>query len=294
MLGLSPREARRRFDSVIEFAELQDFVDLKIKNYSSGMLVRLAFSVAIEAEADILLIDEVLAVGDASFQQKCFDVLNRLRSEGRTILFVTHDMSMVERFCDRALLLEKGEVVQIGPPYEVARHYLDLNFQDQHPLDHRGGGADEEQSATVESLEVMDPQGTATSTIHHGDHCTLRARVTFHEPVEDPIFGIVWINEQEQNVWAASNVLRGRETGEFAAGEVAEIEVAFDVALAPGRYELSMTVTRPGIGGLICARAERAASVLVLHQAPTGGLVDLPFEMRVNRQTSDRSVPTTS
>jgi ABC-type polysaccharide/polyol phosphate transport system ATPase subunit len=295
MLGLPAREAAARFDRVIEFAELEEFVDLKIKNYSSGMLVRLAFSVAIEAEADILLIDEVLAVGDASFQQKCFDVLNRLRAEGRTILFVTHDMGMVERFCDRALLLEKGDVVEIGPPHDVARHYLDLNFQNEKPVEQRRGDAgDEEQAATVESLEVMDPRGSATSTIHHGDHSTMRARVCFHEPVEDPIFGIVWVNEQQQNVWAASNVLRGRETGEFAAGDVAEIEVEFDVALAPGRYELSMTVTRPGMGGLICARAERAASVLVLHQAPTGGLVDLPFEMRVTRHAAARSVSTTS
>ena len=92
MLGLSPREARARYERVIEFAELEEFQDLKLKNYSSGMHVRLAFSVAIQVDADILLIDEVLAVGDASFQQKCFDVFNRMREEGRTIIFVTHDM----------------------------------------------------------------------------------------------------------------------------------------------------------------------------------------------------------
>src|ERR1035438_1774771 len=111
MMGLSPREARRRYDSVIEFAELEEFRDLKIKNYSSGMLVRLAFSVAIQVDADILLIDEVLAVGDAAFQQKCFDVFNRMREEGRTIVFVTHDMGAVTRFCHRAMLLERGKTV---------------------------------------------------------------------------------------------------------------------------------------------------------------------------------------
>src|SRR3954468_20021553 len=108
MLGLSPREARERFERVIEFAELEEFVELKLKNYSSGMQVRLAFSVMIQVDADILLIDEVLAVGDASFQQKCFDVFHRMKDEGRTILFVTHDMNMVMRFCHRALLLERG------------------------------------------------------------------------------------------------------------------------------------------------------------------------------------------
>ena len=116
MLGLSPREARRRFDSVIDFAELREFVDLKIKNYSSGMLVRLAFSVMIHVDAEILLIDEVLAVGDAAFQQKCYDEFERIRASGATVLFVTHDMSAVQRFCDRALLLEHGRAGRARRP----------------------------------------------------------------------------------------------------------------------------------------------------------------------------------
>ena len=114
MLGLSPKEALRRFDAIIAFAELEEFVDLKLKNYSSGMQVRLAFSVMSQVDADILLIDEVLAVGDAAFQQKCFDVFQRLKDEGKTILFVTHDMGAVARFCDRAVLLERGRVELIG------------------------------------------------------------------------------------------------------------------------------------------------------------------------------------
>ncbi len=106
MLGLSKKEATARFDDIIAFAELEEFVDLKLKNYSSGMHVRLAFATAVQVDADVLLIDEVLAVGDAAFQQKCFDEFTRLRAEGRTMLFVTHDMGSVERFCDRAMLLD--------------------------------------------------------------------------------------------------------------------------------------------------------------------------------------------
>ena len=117
MLGLPPREARRRLDRVLEFAELEEFADLRLKNYSSGMLVRLAFAVMIQVDADILLIDEVLAVGDASFQQKCFDEFARLRREGRTMVLVTHDMGAVERFCDRALLLERGRIEMMGDPH---------------------------------------------------------------------------------------------------------------------------------------------------------------------------------
>src|SRR3989441_9536279 len=128
MLGLSPREARARYEPVIEFAELEEFQDLKLKNYSSGMHVRLAFSVAIQVDADILLIDEVLAVGDAAFQQKCFDVFNNMRDEGRTIVFVTHDMGSLNRFCHRAMLLERGSVIKIGEPHEIADRYLEINF----------------------------------------------------------------------------------------------------------------------------------------------------------------------
>src|SRR3954454_15059173 len=128
MLGLSPAQARERVEEVIEFAELQDFTDLKLKNYSSGMQVRLAFSVMIQVDADILLIDEVLAVGDAAFQQKCFDEFHRLRDEKKTILFVTHDMPSVNRFCDRAMLLERGDMLTLADPDEVTNLYIKVNF----------------------------------------------------------------------------------------------------------------------------------------------------------------------
>src|SRR3954452_6117063 len=131
MLGLSPREARKRFDRIIDFAELRDYTDLKLKNYSSGMMVRLAFSVMIQVDADILLISEVLAVGDAAFQQKCYDEFGRIRRSGATVLLVTHDMAATERFCDRAMLLEQGEQVMLASPREVGPRYLELNFQEQ-------------------------------------------------------------------------------------------------------------------------------------------------------------------
>ena len=113
LMGLSRERGRGpRSDAVIEFAELEEFADLKLKNYSSGMLVRLAFSVMIQSDADILLIDEVLAVGDASFQQKCKDVFHEIRGSDRTVVLVTHDMSAVEQFCHRAMLLHDGDIVR--------------------------------------------------------------------------------------------------------------------------------------------------------------------------------------
>src|SRR6185295_9666809 len=111
LMGQTLRQARRNLDAVLAFAELEEFVDLKLKNYSSGMLVRFAFAVMVQVEAEVLLIDEVLAVGDLAFQQKCYDEFERMQAEGRTILFVTHAMSLVERFCHRAMLLERGKLV---------------------------------------------------------------------------------------------------------------------------------------------------------------------------------------
>jgi ABC-type polysaccharide/polyol phosphate transport system ATPase subunit len=160
MLGLSPREARRRFDSVIDFAELREFIDLKIKNYSSGMLVRLAFSVMIHVDAEILLIDEVLAVGDAAFQQKCFDEFERIHASGATILFVTHDMGAVQRFCDRALLLEHGRPVELGDPEHVGNRYLELNFSRQ-AREVEVAAAAAEEAAIRGAAEMDDTNQTA-------------------------------------------------------------------------------------------------------------------------------------
>ena len=129
MMGLSQREARGKLDAVLEFAELEDFADLKLKNYSSGMLVRLAFSLMIQSNAEILLIDEVLAVGDAAFQQKCHEVFREISDRNRTVVLVTHDMSSVQAHCHRAMLLEDGKVQFIGEPEEAARQYLVANFE---------------------------------------------------------------------------------------------------------------------------------------------------------------------
>ncbi len=125
LLGLSRRELDARFDEIIGFAELERFVDQKVKNYSSGMLLRLAYSIAIQVEFDVLLLDEVLAVGDESFQQKCYKTFERFRDEGKTIVLVTHQLGILEEFADRALQLESGRISAVGSPTEVIARYLD-------------------------------------------------------------------------------------------------------------------------------------------------------------------------
>ena len=129
LLGFSKKEIDARYKDIVEFAELHDFMDQKLKNYSSGMQVRLAFSVATRAEADILLIDEVLAVGDAEFQRKCFNHFKSLKKRGVTVVFVTHDMKAVEEYCDRAILVEGGNITSEGTASIVAKEYMRLFAQ---------------------------------------------------------------------------------------------------------------------------------------------------------------------
>lgn len=131
LLGFSEKETAAMYDDIVEFAELERFMDQKLRNYSSGMQVRLAFSVAIKARTDILLIDEVLAVGDSNFQKKCFSVFEQFKAEGRTIIFISHSMDMVTKFCDRAILLSDGKIIIEGEPEVIAAEYTMLNSEAQ-------------------------------------------------------------------------------------------------------------------------------------------------------------------
>lgn len=124
LLGFSRSEMESLYDEIVDFSEIGDFMDEKLKNYSSGMQVRLAFSIAIQAQADILLLDEVLAVGDRAFQKKCFDYFQQLRDDNRTVILVSHDMNSVKRFCTRAIMIEDGEIKVMGTPEDVAKQYI--------------------------------------------------------------------------------------------------------------------------------------------------------------------------
>jgi ABC-type polysaccharide/polyol phosphate transport system ATPase subunit len=126
LMGYSKREMENRERSIIDFAEIGEFIDAPVKQYSSGMYMRLAFAVATEVDPDILLLDEILAVGDASFRQKCFERIEAFRQAGKTIVFVTHDMQQVQKYCDRAVLLEKGEIMAQGETDEVIKAYMTL------------------------------------------------------------------------------------------------------------------------------------------------------------------------
>ena len=280
MLGLSPREAMQRYDQVIEFAELRQFEELKLKNYSSGMQVRLAFSVMIQVDADILLIDEVLAVGDVAFQQKCFDVFNRLRDEGRTLLFVTHDMAAVRRFCHRALLIERGRMQMIGRPDDVAASYVDVAFDTGERMGPQEGERSGDGSAELLETWWEDDRGERTDTLRQGRGFGFHARVRFNESAENPAIAVVFENEQRQPLLATSTDWAGENTGRFSPGDEAEFSVRLEMAFAPGRIFASPWVAQRG-GKRIMDRRPQLATAIVTGTRVSGGLVDLPHEVRL-------------
>jgi len=285
MLGLSPRDARSRFQRVIEFAELEEFQDLKLKNYSSGMHVRLAFSVAIQVDAEILLIDEVLAVGDAAFQQKCFDVFNRMREEGRTIVFVTHDMSAVTRFCHRAMLLERGEMVCVGDPRDVADRYLELAFGRAVGEEDDGVGSARmgDGTARVSDVWIGDDPVDRQSVAPQGEPLTLKVLIGFNADVLDPALSLTLFNEQRQPVVVTTTAKDRERTGSFQADELALFSFSFHNMLAPGRYHPVLTVTHRGEGLDVIDRYAGGFSFVVSGVTASGGMVEIPVETDVMR-----------
>ena len=282
MLGLSPRDARERFERVIEFAELQEFVDLKLKNYSSGMHVRLAFSVMVQVDADILLIDEVLAVGDVSFQQKCFDVFNRMKEEGKTILFVTHDMGSVKRFCDRAVLLERGELQLIGKPSEIADNYLEINFGREAGAQAEGARRYGDRSAEIVDAWFEDEAGERQTALPQGRACTFRMRVVFRAAAEHPAFAVLFENEGGFPLFATSTDWASQQTGRYEPGDEAVFSVSFENDFAPGRLFASPWVVRRQSQNLI-DRRPRMTSIVTTGTRVSGGVVDLPHDVSLER-----------
>jgi ABC-2 type transport system ATP-binding protein len=290
MLGLSPRDARERFDRVIEFAELQEFTDLKLKNYSSGMQVRLAFSVMIQVDADILLIDEVLAVGDAAFQQKCFEVFQRMRDEGKTIVFVTHDMGAVQRFCHRAMLIERGDVLQIGAPDAVASNYMELNFGREATTAVEGEGERYgDRNAEIVEAWFEDENGERAQQLVQGHACAYRMRVKFNKPVSDPAIAVLFEDDQHHPLFATSTDWLQDHAPSFASGEEIVFSVKFDNPFAPGRLFASPWVAYSDRSNLM-DRRPRMASVIITGIHAAGGLVDLPHDVELVQEGGTVSV----
>jgi ABC-2 type transport system ATP-binding protein len=278
MMGLTPQQTRDRLDDVIEFAELGEFVDLKLKNYSSGMLVRLAFSLMLEVDADILLIDEVLAVGDASFQQKCADAFREMKAAGKTIVLVTHEMATVEEYCHRAMLISGGEIQYIGDPAEVGRRYTRLNFEQGS----NAGGAPTSEGDEVRLLDAWleDAEGERIDNVEQG--VPLRIRVELEARRDSPGVGVGFILANADGVGVfqfGTEAIRTSEgSPDLAAGRRVRVEAEIENPLNAGRYFLHCGVNR--VGGGVALYVHNALDFVVFGgDQHSLGVVSLPHEI---------------
>jgi len=281
MLGLSKRDIARRFDEIVEFAELQDFIDAPVKTYSSGMYMRLGFAVAIHVDPDVLLVDEVLAVGDASFTHKCLDKFGEFKRRGKTILLVTHSLDLVERFCDEALWLDGGRVRGSGDPRRVVGAYLtdvgkaeerELARAEERDVERRanadganGAGAEPDAGDTavappaaddmtrqdegrwgsreieITGVTLKDAQGEPSHIFQSGERMTIHLGVRAHEPASDFVFGIGIYSAEGINCYGTNTHIE-----DYASQEIrGEGEVRFIIDtldLVEGTYKLDVAV----------------------------------------------------
>jgi ABC-2 type transport system ATP-binding protein len=251
MMGLSRRESARRLSAVLDFAELDEFVELKLKNYSSGMMVRLAFAVMVQADADVMLIDEVLAVGDAAFSQKCMDVFHEKRRAGKTIVLVTHDMATVQGMCDRAMMIHDGELSFIGDPEETALRYYRVNFgvADGHDTGEPGPAAVPDVHARVVDSWLEDQAGDRIENVEQGQPIGLNVVIEAREELLRPVFAIHVLNADGATVFGLDTTptaANGGRLDRVAAGHRIRITGRLENPLLPGRYFVHCFVFREG------------------------------------------------
>jgi ABC-type polysaccharide/polyol phosphate transport system ATPase subunit len=281
MMGLSRREAARRLDAVLDFAELREFVDLKLKNYSSGMQVRLAFSVMIQSDSDILLIDEVLAVGDAAFQRKCTNVFDEMRGSPRTIVLVTHDMGVVQRYCQRALLLEEGRPVYLGDPETAGREYLRINFEQLKESERKEIGFPDLQARLVEA-SIQAENGDPVSVLGEGDPIRLDATLEARRELVSPRFRVICVTENGATVFELERPLDPGKADRLRSGEHARISGRIDNPLKPGRYTLKCVVARTREAGDLALQVVDLAAFEVRGESGTANpLVSVDAELQV-------------
>jgi len=243
ILGLSRKDLDRKFDEIVRFAGLERFIDSPVKNYSSGMYVRLGFSVAINVDPDVLLVDEVLSVGDAQFQRRCADKFADLRSQGKTIVIVSHGLDTIRTLCDTAAWLDGGRLKAVGSSDEVVEAYskkVEMDRQEDVDPSSRSGSGEGE----VTRIEVLDLHGVPTHAVRARDALTVRVHYTMNQPIEQPVFGVAVHTLEGIEVSAATSrttfipdKLDGRG---FVDMHVPEL------VLLPGTYDITAYITNFG------------------------------------------------
>jgi lipopolysaccharide transport system ATP-binding protein len=250
VLGYPRRELKERIEAAITFAELERFRDAKLKNLSTGMRARLGFATALQAECDILLLDEILAVGDESFQRKCIDVFLDLKRRRRTIILVSHDLHQIQALCDHAIYIDAGRVAADGPPELVITQYLQ-SLKEPAPEGEAADAAAETAATANGAAErvsfqggwLADDQGQSVTIVTPGARVSLVCRALVVASVENPIFGML-VNERDGPIiYVTSTFWLGVQTGLLAAGQTVELRLPFDAPMHPGEYIISILAT---------------------------------------------------
>jgi homopolymeric O-antigen transport system ATP-binding protein len=281
VLGYTPAAMGSKVDEVIAFAGLERFRDAKLKSLSSGMMVRLAFSTALRADADTLLLDEIMAVGDAQFQRKCMEVFQGLKRQRKTIVLVSHDLASVQRFCDHVYWLDKGRVAMGGDASEVIQTYLAVrqpasgdepSIESAEGMEHRWGDG----QVRFTEVTLTDEHGRPVTQVTSWTRLVLHATVVANAAVESPVFGmLIWL--AGQLVYSVNTRWLGIETGPLRPGERRRLDIQFTPALGNGHYRVSMGVAAETDGSTY-DWLNHAAAFLVVGARCGDGVCDLGTE----------------
>lgn len=227
ILGMSKKEIDRKFDSIVAFSELEEFIDTPVKRYSSGMYVRLGFSVAAHLDPEILLIDEVLSVGDFRFQRKCMQKMNEFVTKGTTIIYISHNLPSVIELCPKTLLLSHGVVQEVGESRQVVHDYYRA-WGDVHRVDH--------ETVKLEKAYLVNGNRQETSTLHAGDNAVLRLVINPLETLRNVAVAFVVKQQDGMNVFDSHSEMTAHKTYDLEKGNSLTIDIAFRVALPEGLY----------------------------------------------------------
>jgi ABC-2 type transport system ATP-binding protein len=292
LFGLSRRRAARMLDAVMDFAELQDFRHLKIKNYSSGMMVRLAFAIMVQADADVMLIDEVLAVGDAAFGQKCMDVFYERRAAGKTIVFVTHDMSTVQSLCHRAIVIHDGDIQYEGEPEQTAARYYQLNFGGAPPeLGEPDKPAPDlpptlDLNARLLYARLLGRDGKPLANLEQGEPIVLDAAIEAARDLSDPLLVFHVRNVDGVVVFAFQ-----RTVSSVATGRRVRLDGVIENRLVPGSYSLECWIRQDRQTGDMALQPMRLLKFVVYGTAPRHGLVTMHADLEPVVETDTEQLP---
>ncbi len=269
MIGFTEKEIDEKLDSILEFADIGEYVYQPVKTYSSGMFVRLAFAVAINIDPEILIVDEALSVGDVFFQAKCYHKFEEFKKQGRTILFVSHDLTSIAKYCDRVVLLNKGVKLAEGSPKDMVNMYKKLLVHqlDEETLEDVSGKSEidrhtaegrawkdhfqvnptildyGEKQAEIVDFGIIDQYGQFSSIIEKGSTCQVKAKLYFHSQVKNPIFTITIRNKQGTDITGTNSMFERVETGTVEAGETRIVTYTQRIDLQGGDYLISLGCT---------------------------------------------------